>query len=96
MRAALPRARSFVRLLALLLLASAALPRCAAQPPGPRQVVVSTADELKSAFNAATPHVELQSHLDLRDAPVHSTATDKPWPYIFRSYTGLESLRVRP
>ena len=74
----------------LLLLLAAALPPLEAQPGDADVRVVQTAAELTRAFADVAAHIELRSHLDLRtEAP--STAQG----FLFRSFSGFKSFRVR-
>ena len=79
----------------LLLLLAAGLPSLNAEVAASQPRFVQTADELRSALQDAAPHIELQSHLDLRDRPPLAESAGQSWPYLYRSYTGLQSLRVR-
>ena len=74
-----------VLLLALARLASAS-----------KQVaVVKTPEQLKSAFEAGTPHVHIVEHLDLRDLPYDSGQLFRDLPHL-KSLTVCSGAQHRP
>ena len=97
MRTACPLRNCKLFSLFCLLLAAAWLQVAQAQPGGSsQQVVVNNVAALRAALSAATAHIELQSHLDLRSEAPLAESAERPFPYMFKTFTGFESLRVRP
>ena len=77
----------------LSLLCVTVLPFGSAQPDS--LAIVKTTAELRDAFKDATPHIELQGHLDMRNERPATEAMDFKFPFMFKGFSAFESLRVR-
>ena len=79
----------------LFILMAAVLPAAWSQAAASQLVIVKDVGGLTDAFRDASRHIELQEHLDLRAQQPPREAADLRFPWLFRSFTGFQSLRVR-